>query len=49
MRYVNYHSYQSVENVLVYRYPAINAYVKYHFRCGNVYVTGYKVVVMQLD
>ena len=29
MRYVNYHSYQSVENVLVYRYPAINTYVKY--------------------
>ena len=49
MRYVNYHSYQSVENVLVYRYPAINTYLKYHFRCGNIYVTLYKVVVMQLD
>ena len=40
MRYVNYHSYQSVKNVLVYRYPAIEIYVKYHFRCGNIYVTG---------
>ena len=49
MRYVNYHSYQSVENVLVYRYPAIDTYVKYHFRSGNIYVSGYKVVEMQLD
>ena len=49
MRYVNCHSYQSVENVLVYRYPVIDTYVKYHFRCRNIYVTGYKVVEMQLN
>ena len=49
MRYVNYHSYQSVENALVYRFPVIDTCVKYHFGCGNIYVTGYKVDEMQLD